>query len=365
MRGVKKLGATALIVLFVLNSCTDFFTTSWGELFKRDPNKVKVTASNVYDLLDAAKGDPELSRAILDKINAGSDDTLKRAAIKAANQAAGISTVVLENVGDLIDAADSNKDDREEAFRKVAENIQKDMTSNDITGIAKRLTGIFEEMVSYPSSDTPRDALINARGVTVSVPKTDGGAPGTATITVDENGVGTATIVTTTGGGPLQMNYPCEITDAGITLKGAGENGTNVVLPYNIDNGDYVTLHNLDDIAGLGLAEKSSSSTDPLPPGKPEFEEGFLDSVSEADLTLLVITLILAKAESVKETWPTLEEYFETWQTKNVETGKELDEEEKLIAAIVNGMISRGELTGDESELTKMLKDLLEQNKDK
>jgi hypothetical protein len=333
-------------------------------MFKRDPKNVRVTASNVYDLLDAAKGDQELSRAILDKLNVDSDDTLKRAAIKAANQAAGISTVVLENVGDLIDAADANKDDREAAFRKVAENIQRDIANNDIVDIAKQLTDILEKTVVVPSED-PKRALINTGEIAVSVPMDDNSG-NTARVTIDVNNEGTGTVTIATPGGQT-TEYPCEITDGDtITLT---KNGEEVEIGYEINNG-ALTLTDLDDIdipGNAGLADQSEPSEEPI---RIEFEEGFIDSVPESDLTLLVITLILAKADSVQngtdeDEGMTLEEYFDTWQTKNVETGEGLDKEERLIAAIVNGMISRGELTGEESELTKMLRDLLEQNKDK
>jgi hypothetical protein len=240
MSGSKKLKAltTALIVLLLLNSCTDFFSTSWGDTFKRDPNKVKVTDSNVYGLLNAAKGNTELSRAILDKINADSSDTLKHAAIKAANQAAGVSTLVLENVKTLIDAADNDNDDA---------------LGEALTDVTKRIQAA-----------------------------------------VVQNGVG-------------------HISDKLVEILG-----------------------------------------DKIEDGKPEFKDGFGGSVPESDLTLMAITLILAKAESEES----LDEYVKnTWegQDLNSEDWASFDDDEKLIAATVNEMISRD----SDTELTKMLKDLL------
>jgi hypothetical protein len=238
MSGAKKLkvlGGT-LIVLFLMNSCTDFFTSSWGEAFKRDPKKVKVTESNVYDLLEAAQGDPALSREILDKIKADSSPELKKAAFKAANQAAGVTTLVLENVQTLIESAEGDGD--KAALEEVAEAILEEAEGNGLEGISDKLEEIFQ-----------------------------------------------------------------------------------------------------DDIA---------------PTGKPVFtDEHFLDDVPESDLTLVVMTLILAKVEKEeRENNRSLDDYIQTWSDKNMETGAGLDADERLIAALVNGM-------DDTSDLTEKLKDLL------
>jgi hypothetical protein len=246
MSGVKKLKALsgAFIVLFLLNSCTDFFSTSWGEAFKRDPGKVKVTESNVYDLLEAAKGNPKLSKAILDKIGANSSDKLKHAAIQAANQASGITTLALENVQTLIDAAE--KDNNEDALKDVANKVLDSATKNDLQGVSGQLVKILKDDVTTNS-------------------------------------------------------------------------------------------------------------------GKLGFEGNFIGNVSEADLTLMVMTLILAKAEKVqKEDQKDLNDYVDDLVKKNItsQNPTNLDDDEKLIAAAVNGMIERGENEGL-NELTKMVKDLL------
>jgi hypothetical protein len=359
MGGAKKLKvlAGAFVVLVLLNSCSDFFSTSWGELFKRDPKNVKVTSSNVYDLLDAAKGNMELSRAILDQIGANSSDALKIAAIKAANQAAGIPTLALENVNTLLDAVDTKN--YEEALRKVADSIQGAVKSNDIVGISEKLTVILED--KYKLAADSRTKLINTRAFTVAVPKANGNGSATVNIDVDKNGAGFITVII--DGAPTI--YPCVINDDGtITLKNAGSKGQEEDIQYVIDDDGHIILRGLDHIADKGLAGGASEpSAEKVPPGKPEFESEFLDASSDSDLTLMVITLILAKAEKERaKNNGTLDTYFDTWMEKNMETGNGLEDDEMLIAATVNGMISRGELSDDVSELTKMLKDLLKVN---
>jgi hypothetical protein len=354
MSGPKTLQAlTGVLVVLLLNSCAEFFSSSWGESFRRDPNKVKVNSSNVYDLLDIAKGDPELSRAILDKINAYSDDTLKRAAIQAANQAAGISTLALTNIKDLVDAF--NNPDQEKALREVATKIQEEIRSGDLGGISDKLNTILADKWVISS-----EALMNTGEIAVSVPMNDNsGNLATITVDVDEYGKGTVTI---TAPGGAKTNYNCVINENGtITLQ---DEGQYVSIGYEIhkndENDNILTLTGLDAIPDAGLkADSNPSDPDESPlasKGKPEFKEGFIDSVSGSDLTLLAMTLILAKAEKESGTDGTLNSYLETWEYKNVETGEGLDSEEAFIAAIVNAMMKRGD---DMSDLTEMIKEIL------
>jgi hypothetical protein len=354
MGNVKK-GKTliaAFAVLFLMNSCADFFSNSWGEMFKRDPKKVKVSASNVYDLLDAAKGDPELSRAILDQINAKSSPTLKHAAIRAANQAAGISTVALENIKDLIDAVDRSGSEKEDALKAVANNIQGDLESKEIIGIADKMVEILIDTVVPPVPFSI--ALKNAGSVEVPV-KTNNGRNGAITIVANDDGTNMAII--TVDGVPVG-EYSCIINDNGsIILSGAKENGGNAVIRYEIDDETRtLTLTGLDEIKDAGLTSASEPSDEPIPYGRPEFQDSFVaGGVPESDLTLLAMTLILAKAEK-EELYGTLNAYLDTWYRKNLETGKGLDRDEVLIVAVINEMIDRGE---DTSALADMIKDLL------
>jgi hypothetical protein len=364
MSGAKKLkvlGGT-LIVLFLLNSCAEFFSTSWGEAFKRDPKSVKVNASNVNALLDAAKGDTELSRAILDQINADSSDKLKHAAIKAANQASGVATLALENVQTLIDAVDKGGDQK--ALEKVAKEILGAAEKNDLLGISDQLVKILGNEVKVASNDS-KTALISAGEIAVFVPKTGGGSEAAVvSINVGSNGKGTATI--TVGGNVT--TYDCEVIDnETITLKTPGPGGGEKVtdIKYDVKDDNTLVLSDLDNIPAIedaGYATKSNPSVEEVPPGKPEFEESFIKDVAESDLTLMVMTLILAKIEKEEENGGSLESYMNSWtapekgKEKDVNTGKNLDAEEKVVAAIVNGMVSRGE---DTSELTDMVKELL------
>jgi hypothetical protein len=347
MSGVKKLKAlsAALIVLFLMNSCADFFSTSWGEIFKRDPKNVRVTASNVRDLLDVAKGDPDLARAILDQIDKESDDALKLSAIKAANQAADIPTLALENISDFIDAVNSGEE--ETAIRRVIEQIERGIQDRDLAGISGKLGNIFADKVSGGF----KDALINTGEIILSVPVAGGAAA--VRIDLDNTGAGTVTITSPDG---VRKSYACRVNDDG-TIALLDDSGKEAAVLECVNDGDALYLAGFGAIPGAGLADASAPLGTLASGGKPEFAAGFLNSVPETDLALLVMTLVLAKAEKERNNDGNLNGYLETWNNKNVETGDNLDPEEVLIAALVNVMIDRGD---DMSDLTDMIKDLLE-----
>jgi hypothetical protein len=121
----------------LLAACTDFYSTTWGEAFARDPSDVKVTSSNVYELLKDANGDKEASRAILKKLIGTDDPELQAAAVKAANQAAGLTELVVSNLGTLTGSNAGNAD----SLESLAKTIMGEVKENDIRGIADDVAG--------------------------------------------------------------------------------------------------------------------------------------------------------------------------------------------------------------------------------
>jgi hypothetical protein len=144
---IRKLGLPAAMALcaILLASCSNFFTTSWGKNWARDPDKIEVSAKNVKNLLKESKGDTKASKGILDKIakelkgNPNPDPTLQVAAITAANQAAGLSELVLENIGTVLNAEDGDED----TFKDLLKEVQDTAKNNDLPGIK---TGIVDSL---------------------------------------------------------------------------------------------------------------------------------------------------------------------------------------------------------------------------
>jgi hypothetical protein len=228
---------TALLALgaaLLLTACNEFFSSTWGESFARDPSGVKVTASNVDELLQAANGDTKASRAILKKLKGTKNPKLQAAAVKAANQAGGLTGLALSNLGTLTDGASAENED---ALKELAGTVLAEAKKNDISGIAEDIAGIL------PVTDSP--------------------------------------------------------------------------------NG-------------------------------PVFEGDFIDSVSTADLTLLLVTLMLSEVPD-PDAPDAFDQYLtDNWSDPNKINGTGLDGSEKLIAAIANEVIAR-----PDSELGKMLKSLV------
>ncbi|MDR1971052.1 MAG: hypothetical protein LBQ46_03940 [Treponema sp.] len=129
-KGLSGLAALA-IVITALASCADFFTNSWAKDGARDPGTIKVTSSNVDDLLKEARGDRPMSRGILDKLEGTTDPVLQAAAVTAGNQAAGLGQTVLSNLDILLDDTSDTT-----TLTKLAKEIQDDVKRNDIVGIA-------------------------------------------------------------------------------------------------------------------------------------------------------------------------------------------------------------------------------------
>jgi hypothetical protein len=132
----------------VLSSCMDVFATSWGSALKRDPNKLipTVTASNVGDLLDASLGDTDFASTLLGKIDEaaktaqGSDKTaLQDAALKAAANASGLTTAILENAGTLLETGESDAD-----ITKTIDGILKDIDGESLRQIADNLRSVLD-----------------------------------------------------------------------------------------------------------------------------------------------------------------------------------------------------------------------------
>jgi hypothetical protein len=228
---IMKKWIFALAVLVLLSSCADFFTNSWGKNGVRDPGTIKVTASNVKDLLREAKGDTKTSRGILDKIaeqlknNPNPDPVLQAAAITAANQASGLGTTVLDSLDILL----SNDIANEEALNELLKTIQDKTKANDLLGI----------------SNTIADSE----------------------------------------------------------------------LVYDSNN-------------------------------KPVLKPGVIDNISEADLTLLALTMVLAEAEKNDYSF---ENYIETWTngSKDLSDKNGLSPSEEVIAAAANGVIQKGGTLGE------------------
>ena len=107
-----------LAVVVVSVSCTDFFSTSWASWAARDPDNLipAVTPENVDELIAKAENNPDLSLALLKKIQSAANSAsgtdkqkLQNSALEAAVNAAGLGQAVLGVATDLGSLEDDSK----------------------------------------------------------------------------------------------------------------------------------------------------------------------------------------------------------------------------------------------------------------
>jgi hypothetical protein len=134
--------------VLTLSSCVDVFSTSWGSALKRDPDKLipQVTASNVEDLLEASLGDTDFATTLLGKISdsvetARGDEkaALQDAGLKAAANASGLATSILDNAGTLLKGSEGDITD----IQTTIDAILKDINGEDLQQIAADLRAIL------------------------------------------------------------------------------------------------------------------------------------------------------------------------------------------------------------------------------
>jgi hypothetical protein len=141
-----KIMVSGILASLVFVSCTDFFTSSWGEWAARDPANLirNVSAGNVDEYIEMAENNPGLSLELLKKINgavgsaSGSDKThLQSAAVTAAVNASDFTNVLMNNVPDVSTLEDGDK---------VKELINDTLNSmGNLTSVSDTLTGVLEQ----------------------------------------------------------------------------------------------------------------------------------------------------------------------------------------------------------------------------
>ncbi|GHU21526.1 hypothetical protein FACS1894164_02090 [Spirochaetia bacterium] len=149
-----------MAVVLLLVSC-DMFTTSIAESAGRDPSS---TIPAVFDvpaaraLVAAAKADPKLSLAALEKIvsvmpsaDPADRDQYRVLAIQAANEASGVSTALLANSGSLLYGGDIN----DRAVSQLMYNVAND------SGYLDQVVPYFAKLIDAPDYPTLAN-LLNA-----------------------------------------------------------------------------------------------------------------------------------------------------------------------------------------------------------
>jgi hypothetical protein len=174
-----------LLGAWVVISCDDFFSSSWGTESARtyEPSKIEITAENADGWVEKARGNPELADAITEAIKKELDGKVKQGNAtedQAKLQEAGV-TLAIESSGVgpsiVINAAGAVNDAAEDgpiiAIVDLMKNVQSDFDKNNGEKAARNLCLIVnwsleERWNSYGSGDIPRFSGLYAENAKAS-----------------------------------------------------------------------------------------------------------------------------------------------------------------------------------------------------
>jgi hypothetical protein len=117
---VKKISnmawGLAVLAVFVLGSCDDFYSTSWGTARSYDLSKIVLSESNLEAWKKKAVGNPDLAKALVEKIIGeldGKTDAEKakfqKVGVELAIEQSGMGVKILELAGSDLDNIDSEE----------------------------------------------------------------------------------------------------------------------------------------------------------------------------------------------------------------------------------------------------------------
>jgi hypothetical protein len=144
---IRKILNTAWILtvlaVFVLTSCDDFYSTSWGKPREYEVSKITLTRSNLDSWKKKATGNPDLAAALVKKIigelpgKSGAEKAaFQSAGIDLAIEQSGMGVKILEVAGSALSDIDS-EDGVKNLLKKVQSGLDSSQAAaNNITTIA-------------------------------------------------------------------------------------------------------------------------------------------------------------------------------------------------------------------------------------
>jgi hypothetical protein len=160
-----------LLGAWVVISCDDFFSSSWGTGSARiyEASKIEVTANNADDWVEKARGNPELAEAVTEAIKQALDGKVKQgdatkdqaklqeAGVALALEASGVGPSILGNAAGAVTGI---LDDGPVAIVDLMTNLQSDFDKKNGAKAARNLclivNGSLEQRWDmYQSGDLP------------------------------------------------------------------------------------------------------------------------------------------------------------------------------------------------------------------
>ena len=162
-------GIFLLLSIFIFVACDSFYSNSWGTARKYDPANIDLNADNVDSWIELAIGNPELAKALTEKIKGmvkNMPDSAERAKLQAAGvtlaiEASGLGTTLLSNMdklSDILDEENNNTGDSD-AIVQLLDSMQGDFKSaggsaaaNDLAQIVKPAGKDFDTPPEFDQS---------------------------------------------------------------------------------------------------------------------------------------------------------------------------------------------------------------------
>ena len=148
------------VLVFSFTSCDNFFSTSLGRPQKYDSSKMAVNAGNVDQWLESARGNSELTTALLDKIMAELDKggisgsskaKLMEAGIKLSVQSAGVASSIITHGSSVLQDFDNLTENK---VTELLDNIIDDFNSKG----GKEAAVNIAQIASMDIRDNGRDS---------------------------------------------------------------------------------------------------------------------------------------------------------------------------------------------------------------
>ncbi|MDR1096333.1 MAG: hypothetical protein LBL31_08075 [Spirochaetaceae bacterium] len=142
----------AVLAVFVLGSCDDFYSTSWGTVRSYDSSKIALSEGNLKEWKKRAVGNPKLAKTLVEKIINDLDG--KSGAERAAFQSAGIEFAIEQSGMGVkileLAGSDLSKIDSQEGVTNLLKKVQDGLSSvksaaDNIAAIANKSDIINED----------------------------------------------------------------------------------------------------------------------------------------------------------------------------------------------------------------------------
>jgi hypothetical protein len=135
---LKMMCVLAVLGAFVLASCDDFYSTSWGKPRKYDVSKITLTQDNLKQWKKAAIGNPELAQALVKKIieeldgKSGAEKAeFQKVGVELAIEQSGMGVKILQLAGSELSDIDS-----EEGVKNLLKKVQSGVDTAAAANIA-------------------------------------------------------------------------------------------------------------------------------------------------------------------------------------------------------------------------------------